>query len=225
MYELYYWPGIQGRGEPIRLLLEDAGAEYVDVGRGPDGMAKLRGAMEGKLGGAKPFAPPILKHGARVMSQSAVIMHYLGEQLGRVPADAEAARAAGATLVDFWCEVHDVHHPIAVGLYYDDQKPESLRRSKHLREERMPKYLGHFEALEAAGRESSYLDLWLFQTIAGLRYAFPHAMAKLEPKIPRLAALHDAVAARPRVAAYLASSRRVPFNTHGLFRHYPELDA
>lgn len=207
------------------MLLEETGADYVDVGRGPDGMTKLRGAIEGTLGGTKPFAPPILKHGELVLSQSAVIMHYLGAQLGRLPADPEAARAAGATLVDFWCEVHDVHHPIAVSLYYDDQKPESLRRAKHLREERMPKYLSHFEVLEAHGRPSSYLDVWLFQTIAGLRYAFPHTMKELESRIPRLVALHDEVAARPRIAAYLASPRRIPFNLHGLFRHYPELDA
>ena len=35
VYELHYWPRIQGRGEFVRLALEQAGAEYVDVARGP----------------------------------------------------------------------------------------------------------------------------------------------------------------------------------------------
>jgi glutathione S-transferase len=65
----------------------------------------------------------------------------------------------------------------------------------------------------------------LFQIVAGMRYAFPNAMGRLEKKIPRVVALHDRVAARPRIAAYLASKRRIPFNDIGIYRRYPELDA
>src|SRR5690349_10502347 len=185
-YELYYWPGIQGRGEPIRLLLEDAGASYVDVARGEGGMAALQKALRGELGGPKPYAPPILKCGDLVLSHSASIMSWLGERLGRAPADEAgrlAAHQAALTLVDLWAEIHDTHHPIASSLYYEDQKPEAARRAKHLRDERLPKYLSHFEALEAAGRPSSYVDLWLFQTIEGLRYALPRWAKAYEPNI------------------------------------------
>jgi glutathione S-transferase len=226
-YELYYWPGIQGRGEPIRLLLEDAGVPYVDVARDEGGMAALQRALRGELGWPKPFAPPILKCGDLVISHTAAIMAWLGARLGYAPPDEKgrlAAHQAALTLVDLWAEIHDTHHPIAVSLYYEDQKTEAVRRAKHLREERLPKYLGHFEALEAT-RPSSYIDLWLFQTLEGLRYAFPRWSAAFATNIPKLTALHFRVGARERVAAYLASPRRVPFNEQGLFRHYDELDA
>ena len=224
LYELYYWP-IQGRGETIRLLLEDAGVEWKDVTRGENGMARLQAAISGELGGPKPFAPPILRHGELVISHRALIMSYLGEQLGMVGSDEasrDAARALELSVTDFFLEVHDVHHPIANSLYYDDQKPEAKRRSHHFTTERMPKYLTHFE--KVASESFAYPHFSLFQVVEGLRYAFPRGFAALEPKLPRLVAIHDAVAARPRTKAYLASPRRVPFSTHGLFRHYDELD-
>ena len=40
-YELYYWPSIQGRGEFIRLTLEEAGADYVDVARKSDDVVEV----------------------------------------------------------------------------------------------------------------------------------------------------------------------------------------
>jgi glutathione S-transferase len=228
VYELYYWPGAPGRGEPIRLLLEDAGAEYVDVCRGEGGVPKLLAALEGKLGGPKPLAPPVLKAGDLVLSQTATIMGWLAEQLGYVGSDEPsrlAARAAAQTIVDFWLECHDVHHPIATALYYHDQKPESARRAPFFRDQRLPKYLGHFEQLLAAGMPFSYIHLWLFDVIEGLRYAFPRTMAAFEPKIPLLVANHAAVAARPQIATYMGSPRRLPQSDKGLFRHYDELDA
>jgi glutathione S-transferase len=91
--------------------------------------------------------------------------------------------------------------------------------------------LGYFENVLAGsrgpyvfGRKVSYVDLSLFQTVEGLRYAFPKRMRRVEKKIPRLVALRDRVADRPRVAAYLQSDRRIPFNEWGIFRAYPELD-
>jgi len=226
-YELYYWPGIQGRGEFIRLALEDAGADYADVARRPDGRNAGMKAMFTQMKRNQVFAPPFLRAGALVIAQTAMILHYLGPRLGLAP-KSEAQRLwlhqQQLTISDWLVEVHDTHHPIGSGLYYEDQKPESRRRADDFRESRLPKYLGYFERLER-GRTVTYLDLSLFQMVEGLRYAFPSTMRSIERKVPKLVALHDRVAARPRLAAYLASERRIAFNQQGIFRHYPELDA
>jgi len=235
-YELYYWPQIQGRGEFVRLALEEAGADYVDVARGKGGMAKLQKLMERKKAAHAPFAPPFLKAGTLLIGQTANILLFLGARHGLAP-KSEAGRLwvnqLQLTIADFVSEAHDTHHPIAASLYYEDQKSEAARAAERFIKERMPKYLGYFEDVLAgngktaflAGRGISYADLSLFQVVEGLRYAFPRAMQALEKKLPRTVGLHDRVTARPRIAAYLSSSRRIPFNEHGIFRHYPELDA
>ena len=240
VYELYYWPTIQGRGEFVRLLLEEAGARYVDVargsGRGAGGGALMR-LLEGPAVGRPPFAPPFLKAGRLLIGQTANILQYLGPRHGLSP-DSEAGRlwvhGLQLTLADFVDEIHDTHHPVASSLYYADQKREARRRSADFLANRAPKFLGYFERLLSqnartgrylAGAKLTYADLSLFQIMAGLNYAFPRAMAAAAGKHRRLAALHDRVSGRPRIAAYLASTRRIPFNEQGIFRHYPELDA
>jgi glutathione S-transferase len=242
--ELYYWPGIQGRGEFVRLLLEDAGAAYVDVARErKNGLTAMMRFLEGQRPegeepGALPFAPPFVKVGTVIVSQTANILAYLAPRLGLVPDDA-ALRAEASqiqlTLADFVDEIHDTHHPIAGSLYYEDQKGAAKRRAREFVKERMPKYLGWLEKVLARNRKSegqwlvgsdcTYVDLSAFQVVEGLRYAFPNAMQRLDLQIPRVVALHDRVAERPRIAAYLKSKRRQPFNQMGIFRHYPELDA
>jgi glutathione S-transferase len=236
--ELYYWPGIPGRGEFVRLALEDAGAAYVDVARTrKNWMAAMLRFLEGKEPGALPLAPPFVKVGAVVVSQTANILAFLAPRLGLVPR-AEALRAEACqiqlTMADFVGEIHDTHHPIAGSLYYEDQKAAAKRRARLFVKERLPKYLGWLEqVLERnrrggghwlVGADCTYVDLSAFQIVDGLRYAFPRAMARFEPKLPRLIALRDRVAARPRIAAYLKSKRRQSFNDMGIFRHYPELD-
>jgi glutathione S-transferase len=231
-YELYYWPSIQGRGEFVRLALEEAGAAYVDVARTKGGVAKMERLMEGDVA-RPPFAPPFLKAGDRIIAQTANILLYLGARHALAPRD-EAGRLwvhqLQLTIADLVVEAHDTHHPIGGNFYYEEQKKAAKRRAADFRAERMPKFLGYFERVLAhgrdglAGRQLSTADLSLFQIVAGLRYAFPRAMAKLEPDHPRVAALHDRVAARPRIAAYLRSKRRIAFNESGIFRHYPELD-
>jgi len=239
-YELYYWPGIQGRGEFVRLALEAAGADYIDVarlsGRGK-GVAAMQRLLDSGAQAHPPFAPPFLKAGELVIGQTANILQYLGPRLGLVP-KAEAARLWAhqlqLTVTDFLAEIHDVHPPIASSLYYHQQKKEALRYSEHFLSERVPKFLGYFERVLAAnsggrgyviGRSLSYVDLSMFQLVAGLRYAYPQAMKRRARIYRGLAALHDKVAARPSVARYLASPRRIPFNEQGIFRHYSELDA
>jgi glutathione S-transferase len=237
-YELYYWPSIQGRGEFVRLALEEAAADYIDVARLPErkgGVGALMRFLDGKSAAQPPFAPPFLKAGNLVIGQTANILLYLGGRHGLAP-KAEAgmllAHQHQLTIADLVVEVHDTHHPIASGLYYEDQKREAKRRSADFLKARAPKFLHYFEDILARektgfllGRRLTYPDLSLFQIVEGLRYAFPHAMGRLEKKLPRLVALQDKVAARPRIADYLGSNRRIPFNEDGIFRHYPELDA
>jgi glutathione S-transferase len=235
-YELYYWPGIPGRGEFVRLALEEAGAEYVDVARGEGGMAEMMALMGSDKLATPPFAPPFLKAGKLIVSQTANILIYLGAKHGLAPAN-EAGRLFAnqlqMTVTDFVKEAHDTHHPIASGLYYEDQKPESKRYSEVFLKERVAKYLGYFErVLEQNpkggkflfGGKLTYPDLSVFQIIEGLRYAFPKAVKRAEKKFPLLVALHDRVTERPRIKKYCASPRRIAFNEGGIFRHYPELD-
>jgi glutathione S-transferase len=239
-YELFYWPEIQGRGEFVRLALEEAGADYVDVVRGSEddgpGMSAMMALME--EGGVEhpPFAPPFLRDGNLLIGQTAAILMYLGDRHDLAPGD-EAGRLwtqqIQLTIGDLVTEAHDTHHPIASGLYYEDQKPEAARRAADFRRTRIPKFLGWFERVlernpaddtHLVGNRITYADLSLFQVVDGLRYAFPRAMARTLADTPRVTALHRAVAERPRIRAYLDSDRRIPFNEQGIFRRYPELD-
>jgi glutathione S-transferase len=230
-YELYYWAEIQGRGEYIRLALEEAAADYVDVARerGSSAMMKMMGE-----GATPPFAPPFLKAGKLVIGQTANILLYLGARHGLAPKTEGGklwVHQLQLTVTDFVLEIHDTHHPLGPSLYYEDQKAEAKKRTDEFWSERVPKYLGYFEELLAAssgafltGRKLAYIDLSLFQLVDGLRYAFPKRMKAFERKIPELVELHGRVAARPNIKAYLASERRIPFNESGIFRHYGELD-
>lgn len=238
-YRLIYWPVLQGRGEYVRLVLEAAGASYVDVARLPKeeggGFEAVLRYVRGEMPGLPPYAPPILEHGDLVLSQTQNICRYLAERHGLAPDDEDQhwqASALALTLADVAAEAHAVHHPVGTGLYYEDQREQAKIAAEQFRTDRMPKLLGYFErVLEAGdgewliGGKTTYVDLAAFQVVEGLRFAFPKAMAALESKLPRLVALRDRVAALPKVAAYLESPRRLPFNEHGIFRHYPELDA
>jgi glutathione S-transferase len=238
VYELYYWPTIQGRGEFVRLAMEEGGAQYRDVAResgkggGIAAMMRLLNDLE-----TPPFAPPILRAGRILVGQAANILQFLGPRL-RIAPKSEAGRLwthqLQLTIADFLVEIHDTHHPVAGSLYYEDQKKEARRRAADFVKHRMPKYLGYFDRVLAQngsgekymlGAQLTYVDLSIFQVVAGLEYAFPYAARKAARKYPRLFALHARIARRPRIAAYLASPRRIPFNNEGIFRHYPELDA
>ena len=232
-YELYYWPGIQGRGEYVRLALEDAGADYADVARGNRGMAAMMKMMQARKG-TPPFAPPVLKIGKLVIGQTANILLYLGSRHALAP-KAEAGKLwvhqLQLTVTDFVLEVHDTHHPLGPSLYYEDQRAPAKKRTEEFWQQRVPKYLGYFEALLKSnggfyltGRRVTYADLSLFQIVEGLRYAFPRRMKAFERSIPGLVDLHDRVANRPNIKAYLASDRRIAFNEDGIFRRYKALD-
>jgi glutathione S-transferase len=236
-YELYYWPSIQGRGEFVRLALEEAGADYRDVARsGKAGMATMMKILEGKGEPRAPFAPPFLKDGEILVSHVANILMYLGPKLGLAPGEENLlffAQGLQLTITDFVAEVHDTHHPIATDLFYEEQVEEAKARTKSFIKHRMPKFFGYFERIlndnpdgggYAVGARLSCVDLSLFQVIEGLHYAFPRALKPFRTKYPRLAALRETIAERPNIARYLASERRIPFNESGIFRRYPELD-
>jgi len=236
-YELYYQPSIQGRGEFVRLPLEDAGADYVDVARDPAfGRAGITKILEDPAVEHPSFAPPFIKAGKLMIGQTANILQFLGPRLGLVPKDQTSriwAHQMQLTITDWVAEVSLVHHPIANALYYEEQKEEAKKRASYFTSLRIPKFMGYYEkilnknskgSVFLFGRQICYVDLSLFQMVEGLRYAFPNTMAKLEPNYPRIIAVHDKVAGRPRIKKYLASLRRLPFTTNGIFRHYPELD-
>jgi glutathione S-transferase len=240
IYELYYWPGIQGRGEFVRLALEEAGAEYVDMAlvaaEKGGGVPALDRYLSGEEIERPPFAPPFLKAGRRLIAQTANILLFLGGRLGLAPRDETGkvwAHQLQLTVADFVNEVHDTHHPIAGALYYEQQKPAAKRRTKHFLDARLPKFLGYFERVAErnparggwlVGPKLTYVDLSIAQVIAGLDYAFPKRSGRTLREYPRLRSLHERVFARPRIKRYVASGRRLAFNEQGLFRRYPELE-
>jgi len=239
-YELYYWPGIQGRGEFVRLALEEAAAPYVDIALAPEqdggGVPALLRVLEDADLEHLPFAPPFLKAGRRLIGQTANILLFLGDRLHLAPRDAVGrlwAHQLQLTIADFVVEIHDTHHPVGGGLYYEQQKGEAKRRARQFREERLPKFLGYFERVLSGnpargrwmvGARISYVDLSMAQIVAGLRYAFPAASRKALRACPRLRTLHNEVFARPRIRRYVASGRRLAFNNDDIFRRYLELD-
>ena len=240
-YELYYWPSIPGRGEFIRLALEEAAADYVDVVRTPESAGGGVPAMLELLSrndiDHPPFAPPILKAGKRIIAQTSVILMYLGDRHKLAPASEDGrmwTHQLQLTMDDFVVEAHDVHHPLAKSFYYEDQRIEARRRAENFKSERMPKFFGYMERVltqnpsgpkHLVGARITYADLSLFQVAEGMRYAFPKTIARAEPDYPLVAALHERVAERPRIRAYAASDQCIPFNEDGIFRYYKELDS
>jgi glutathione S-transferase len=233
-YQLYYHPSIQGRGEFVRLALEEASADYVDVARRKGGAAAMMKIIDSKRAARPPFAPPFLKAGNLIIAQTANILFYLGPRLNLSPRD-EAGRMWAhqlqLTIADLLVEIHDTHHPISSALYYEQQRTAAKRSAEYFWRYRVPKVLGYFERVLHAnggkyliGGRLSYVDLSLFQTVEGLRYAFPRRMKRFQRRIPGVIALRDRVENRPRIKAYLASKRRIAFNEWGIFRHYRELD-
>ncbi len=240
-YQLYYWPGLQGRGEFIRLALEAAGAAYTDVARGNttagQGMPALLHCLQDAAAVRPSFACPVLVDGKRVIGQTSAILMYLGPRLklvGTSEVDSIWTHQIQLTIADAVSEVHGTHHPVGTSLYYEDQKLEAATAAKAFRTQRIPKFLDWLETVlernpkgdeHLVGARLSYADLSLFQLVEGLQYAFPKATRRATKKTPRVMALRDRVAQHQRVAAYLQSERRIPFNETGIFRHYPELDA
>lgn len=233
-YELYYWGGIPGRGEFVRLALEYAGADYREMNR--QHSSAVADLLTDPTITTPSFAPPYLRDGDVVIGQTAAILHYLGPRLRLAPDD-EVVRnwmlQIQLTIADMVAEAHDVHHPVGMGRYYEDQKPESQRRAEEFRSDRIPKFLSWFARVlnrnragsgHLVGSAVSYVDLSLFHLVRGLQYAFPKAMEREGARTPDVLVLADRIENDPNLADYLGSDRRLAFNESGIFRHYPELD-
>lgn len=238
-YELIYWHMIPGRAEFVRLLFEEAGEEYVDVARRAEekdgtGAECVRRYVTGEApGSAATYAPPILRVGTLVLSQTANICLFLGRRFGMVGDEEEdwhTANQCAMTVMDVVREAHDTHHPLGSSLYYDDQKEAAKRNADQFLDARLPRFLAYFaRTLENSDGpyllgDFTYVDLMLFQLMEGLKYAFPHGFEDKVSQTGRLLELHDRVCTRPRIEAYRASDRRMDFNEHGIFRQYPALD-
>lgn len=230
-YELWYWPGIPGRGEFIRLALEAGRIAYRDRAmESEDGADRLLADMERERT-HPPFAPPYLIAGDMVIAQTANILVFLGERHGLAPHDLSGrlwVNQVQLTIADMVAETHDVHHPIAPSLYYEDQKTEAARRAADFRGSRIPKYLRYFDRALAGkewfgGARWSYADLSLFHLVEGLEFAFPRRMATVMAECPEITRLREGVKAIEPLNEYLSSDRRQPFG-NGIFRNYPELD-
>ncbi|BGP38013.1 hypothetical protein JCM10449v2_001940 [Rhodotorula kratochvilovae] len=235
-YTLVYHAGIPGRGEFARLFFEATGTPYEDTAltAGQDGIKPyMGGSFEGSDTNPLPFAPPILKHGSTVISQTPNILLYLATHIASpidLDAGGEEGEPASKKAKASPLGTHDSHHPISVSSYYEDQKDEAIKRAADFRKNRVPKFFKHFE--DNLHRSSSgyllnsgpsHADLCLFQVYDGLLFAFPKLLAKIGPEYAKLRALYERVRDAPRIKAYLASERRQEYSM-GVFRHYEELD-
>lgn len=232
-YDLWYWPGIPGRGEFVRLALEAAGVSYRDRAR-EGGVETLVDDME-RRSGIRPFAPPYLvTENDLCIGQTAHILTWLSDRHGFGSDDEPTALTLiqlQLDIADMVEEVHTTHHPIATSEYYKDQKDAAKARAVDFRANRIPKYLNHFEAALNAhdgpfvtGEKWSHVDTSLYQLLRGLKYAFPQSMDERKDEYPGLHACRDAIGKLQNIVSYAASDRALPFNEDGIFRRYPELD-
>jgi len=237
-YRLYYWPNLPGRGEFIRLVLEQAGAKYVDIARQPEaeggGMPPLMALRYGQGEGQPAYAPPVLRAGDFWLAQTPAICDYLAAIHRLVPTEPQGrARALQVflTIFDVLGEVHDTHHPISKARFYEDQKQAAKQNATSFLQDRLPNHMAYFDRVLSQaggayllGHTLTYVDLAMYQLLLGLKHAFPKGASQVLTQTPGLSALFDKVAAQPRVAAFKASDRSVAFSNDGIFRNYPELD-
>ena len=198
-YELYYWPGIQGRGEFVRLALEEAGAPYVDVARerGPGrGVAALITDAEGRRRRARAVraAVPQGRRDRRLARRQHPRLSAPRSSASRRRRKRCVSSPNGLqlTVTDFVAEVHDTHHPISNDLYYEDQKKEAKARATAFLDHRLPKFLALLRARageQPRGRRPCRrrrLDRRRSVAVPvaeGVIYAFPRAMARFAANI------------------------------------------
>lgn len=248
-YKLLYHPGLPGRGEYIRLAFEATSTPYTDVSNTSQaGIGEVYGTLSPQsLGeGLNPpkFAPPMLRVGGAgpngsdlLISQTSNVLLYLGRKLG-LSGESEAegywVNEVVLTGLDFCNDCHDTHHPIATGMFYEDQKDEALKKASDFRENRIPKFLGYFERVlrgNGARAQGKYLvgkgltaaDLVVWQVVDGVRYAFPKEMEARMKEFEGVWEFYESLKGESWLEEYLASERRLKYGD-GIFRYYKELD-
>lgn len=141
------------------------------------------------------------------------------------------------TALDLNNEVHDTHHPLAVGKYYEEQKEAALEKAKDVRENRLPKFFSYFErnlkfnesngggkGRFLVGNRLTFADLVVWQVLDGCLFAFPKEMEARKKEFQGLfGTFYESVRGKGGLEEYLKSERRLPYS-EGIFRHYPELD-
>ena len=212
----------------MRLALEEAGADYVDVarrGRQTRRAPAMMKLLESNPAGAAALCAAVPEAGKDISRRRRSFCSISAPRLSLAPRD-EAGRLWAhqlqLTVTDLVVHIHDTHHPVSGWLYYEEQRPAAKRRTADFWRYRAPKFLGYFERVlqrnggkYMVGRRLTYVDLSLFQIVEGLRYAFPKRMKRFEKKVPLLIALHDRVAKRPRIAAYLVLETAHPVQPMG----------
>jgi len=228
-WELYYWASIKdgknrmiGRGEFVRLLFEAAGVPFVDHGvQDPSSVAAF--VFGGNKDGFPVFAPPIIKKGDFVLFSTPTIMRYLGKQFGLYPKSGEDEAHADAVMelaTDFIAEGRLVFHPKCFIASYYEQIEESKPYVAWFEDQRLGKFLNHFEKLLnynetrfrssgfVVGNELTYADIALFHVLDAAQNQFPQAFEKVISATTHLRPFMTKIRELPRVSAYLASDRR-----------------
>ncbi|MXO64197.1 glutathione S-transferase [Altericroceibacterium endophyticum] len=236
VYDFWYWPTLPGRGDFIRYPLEAAQIPYTDCARdAEDGFAAVAEHLEAKQG-CHAFAVPLLETGSESIAQTANILLFLNQEHGLGPSDAAGMRYLNqlqCDIADITEEVHAVHHPISTAFYYEDQRDAAIQSAEKFREQRIPKYLAHFERIANAhdgdwlleGDSWSTGDTSIAYLLDGLHFMFPLRMAALQSDYPTIHQIQQKTFALEYLDAYRASDRCAAFGTEGIFRNYPELDA
>ena len=192
-YELYYWPTVQGRGEFIRLALEEAGADYVDAARRPGrrGVPAMMNLMQNGRLARPPYAPPFLKAGKTIVAQTANVLLFLGPRLNLAPRE-EAGRLWAhqlqLTISDLVVEIHDTHHPVSSWLYFEEQRPAARRRTNDFWRYRVPKYLGYFERVLKNKGVNELIEIERDRRRVTLRFSQTHETLRKEDTRSRRAA-------------------------------------
>nr|ACM44934.1 sigma-class glutathione S-transferase [Laternula elliptica] len=215
---LYYWPGFKGRAEFVRLVFEEAGIPYLESNQGV-----ADSIIKGEIGGYPVMMPPVVAKGDFRLGQTQMICQYLAGKYGLAPKGEEDkihAEQVCASMYDYLTEGYGAFHGAKPGVKYADQKEEAQRYIDRVVQQRLPRYLKHFETVLAAntagtgflfGDSISHADLALFHIMNATEFQFPEVY-KSADYIPLLKAHRDRIASRPNIVAYTQSERCKPFS-------------
>ena len=202
-YRLFYWEK-RGRGEQIRLLLNELGQEYEDV-YVPMNEEFMKLKRQGP--GTLYFGSvPMLEDGDFKLAQGPVIMNYLGRKHGLMPADLQPAAKTEAMVVGA-----------------EDMRMAYFRLLGDGREEKQAKFVGGawndrwlsaWSGLIELNGDTGYLvgstltqaDLAVWDALDAIITWIDGATFA---SFARVQKFYESIKARPAIASYLASDRRI----------------